>query len=143
MPDLDSHERPVSLPAHAFPARTPNALLALARAGLGEAAGHRGDGMRYAAAHLAALRAAAAVVAARPKPAPGRQGRLPSIWEVLPALAPELAEWSLFFAASTTKRAAAEAGIPQAVTSGEADDLLRTAGTFVSVVETALGGGAG
>ena len=62
-----------SVPAHAYPHRTPAQLLVLARRGLDEAAETRTDGLRYAAAHLAALRAAAAVVAARAKPVPTRR----------------------------------------------------------------------
>jgi hypothetical protein len=57
---------------------------------------------------------------------------------LLSAVAPELAEWSEFFAASASKRAAAEAGIPRAVTAREADDLVRTAGEFVELVASAL-----
>ncbi|MGB6574267.1 MAG: SAV_6107 family HEPN domain-containing protein, partial [Trebonia sp.] len=40
---------------------------------------------------------------------------------------------------SAAKRAAAEAGLPRAATAGEAEDLLRDAGTFLSVAERALG----
>jgi hypothetical protein len=92
------------------------------------------------AAHLAALRAAAAVVAARPQPgAGGRRKRPRSVWELLPRVEPALSEWAAFFAAGAGKRAAAEAGLPRAVTLREADDLLRDAGTFVSLAENALG----
>ena len=93
-----------TVPAHVLPHRTPAQLLAVARIGLSEAAQTRPDGLRYAAAHLAALRAAAALLAA-----------------------------------GAGKRAAAEAGIPRVVSAREADDLLRAAEQFVSVVETALG----
>lgn len=48
-----------TVPAHVLPHRTPAQLLAVARRGLAEAAQTRPDGLRYAAAHLAALRAAA------------------------------------------------------------------------------------
>ena len=54
-------------------------------------------------------------------------------------VAPELSEWAAFFAAGATKRAAAEAGIPRVVSAREADDLLRAAEQFVSLVEVALG----
>src|SRR5436190_1571172 len=110
-----------------------------ARRGLVEADEQRIDGLRYATAHLAALRAAAAVLAARARPAPGRRGRLTSVWVLLTLVAPELSEWAEYFAASAAKRAAAEAGIPRVVTPRQADDLLRAAETFVSVVELALG----
>ena len=137
--------RPVALadkplvPAHALPHRTPAELLVLARSGLVEADEQRVDGLRYATAHLAALRAAAAVLAARARPAPGRRGRLTSVWVLLTLVAPELSEWAEYFAASAAKRAAAEAGILRVVTPRQADDLLRAAETFVSVVELALG----
>jgi hypothetical protein len=55
-----------AIPASALPHRTPAELLALARRGLAEAQELRVDGLRYATAHLAALRAAAAVLAAGP-----------------------------------------------------------------------------
>ncbi|MFE0421401.1 SAV_6107 family HEPN domain-containing protein, partial [Streptomyces sp. NPDC058953] len=71
-------------------------LLAQARAGLEEAAGLPTPNERYATAHLAALRTAAAVLAARgypdtPPPAArgtaprrGRRGGIRSAWELLP-----------------------------------------------------------
>jgi len=54
-------------------------------------------------------------------------------------VAPALAEWAAFFAAGAAKRAAAEAGLPRAVTTREADDLLRDSETFLALVEEALG----
>jgi hypothetical protein len=115
------------------------ALVESARHGLAAAEDEPTPGARYVAAHLAALRAAAAVVAARAE-APGSRRRRPqSVWELLTRVEPELREWAAFFAASAAKRAAAEAGLPSAVTSSEADELLRDAGTFVSLAEGALG----
>lgn len=128
-----------AIPAHALPHRTPAELLALARRGLAEAEELRADGLRYATAHLAALRAAAAVLAARARPVPARRGKLTSVWVLLTVVAPELGEWAAYFAASAAKRAAAEAGIPRVVTAREAADLLRSAESFVAVVELALG----
>ncbi|MFE9690058.1 SAV_6107 family HEPN domain-containing protein [Micromonospora sp. NPDC005806] len=128
-----------TVPAHVLPHRTPAQLLAVARQGLAEAARTRPDGLRYAAAHLAALRAAAALLAARARPAPTRRNRITSVWVLLSTVAPELDEWAGYFAAGATKRAAAEAGIPRVVSAREADDLLRAAEQFVAVVETALG----
>lgn len=128
-----------TVPAHLLPHRTPAQLLLIARRGLAEAAQTRPDGLRYAAAHLAALRAAAAVLAARARPAPTRRNRITSVWALLVAVAPEFGEWAAFFANGASKRAAAEAGIPRVVTAREADDLLRAAEQFVSVVEDALG----
>jgi hypothetical protein len=62
-----------------------------------------------------------------------------SVWALLTAVAPELGEWASFFAAGASKRAAAEAGIPRAVTTREADDLVRAADQFVDVVAVSLG----
>jgi SAV_6107-like HEPN len=115
-------------------------LIETARRGLAEAEGEGDPGTRYICAHLAALRAAAAIVAARGEPGTGGRRRRPrSVWELLPQVEPTLAEWAAFFAASAAKRAAAEAGLPRAATAREAEDLLRDAGTFVSVAERALG----
>ena len=123
---------PTSLPA--------GTLLRLARRGLLEASTHERPAERYATAHLAALRAAAAVLACRARPASGaRRSRPTSAWVLLSAVAPEMSEWAAFFAAGARKRAAAEAGLSSAVTPREADDLVRDVEAFVAVVETTLG----
>jgi hypothetical protein len=112
-------------------------LLGQAHRGLTEAARCPDAGWRYATAHLAALRGAAAVLAARTRPEPGRR-RPRSAWVLISQVAPELAEWAAFFAAGAAKRAAAEAGLTHAVTDREADDLVRDATTFLGVVETTI-----
>ena len=124
---------PPALPAAA------GQLLEQARRGLTEAAGHADPRQRYAAAHLAALRAAAAVLAARTRPETSGRRRPRSAWVLLAQVAPELGEWATFFAAGAAKRAAAEAGLSHAVTEREADDLVRDVGAFVAVVESSLG----
>jgi hypothetical protein len=111
-------------------------LLATAHRGLTEAAVEPRASRRYAVAHLAALRAAAAVLATRAKPG-GRRGPR-SAWELLAQAAPELSEWAAFFASGAGKRAAAEAGL-DAVTSREADDLVRDVETFLALAETTVG----
>ncbi len=125
------------------PSRVPSAALSLlrtARHGLAEAEVEGDPGTRYICAHLAALRAAAAIVAARGEPGSGARRRRPrSVWELLPQVEPALAEWAAFFAAGAAKRAAAEAGLPRAASPQEADDLLRDAATFLTVAERALG----
>lgn len=117
-------------------------LLVLARRGLVEAGAATTPGERYAAAHLAALRVAAAVLACRARPTSGpaaaRRSRPTSAWVLLAAVAPELGEWAGFFAAGARKRAAAEAGLPSAVTAREADDLVREAEAFLVMVETTV-----
>ena len=96
---------------------------------------------RYAHAHVAALRATAALLAARATPTlPNRRGRQQkNAWVLLAEVAPELAEWATFFSAGAAKRAAAEAGSQRAVTEREADDLVRDADRFLALVETSLG----
>lgn len=114
-------------------------LLAQARAGIEEARSLDIPNERYATAHLAALRTAAAVLAARGRPETGRRReRIRSAWEVLPDLAPELAEWSALFASGAQRRARAEAGIPGAADSRDADELVRHAAMFLRLVERML-----
>jgi hypothetical protein len=122
---------PPALPAAAA------ALLGQAHRGLAAAAAATDPRERYATAHLAALRAAAAVLAARTRPEGGRR-KPRSAWVLLGQVAPELGEWATFFAAGAGKRAAAEAGLSRAVTEREADDLVRDVRSFLDVVETGL-----
>lgn len=100
-----------------------------------ELAPHPSD--RYLAAHLGALRVAAVVLALRARP--GQSSSRPrNAWLVLAEVAPELGEWAAFFAATEGKREAARAGASTVVSAREADDLVRDAQTFFSVVERAL-----
>jgi hypothetical protein len=123
-------------PARVLP-RAVGGLLAASRQGLADAEGAQASGERYALAHLAALRAAAAVLAARTRPQ-SRRGRPVSAWRLLRDVAPELTEWAAFFAAGAGKRAAAEAGRP-VVSRREADDLIRDAEHFLLAVLALLG----
>jgi hypothetical protein len=100
------------------------------------AACRTGDaGERYVAAHLGALRAAAALLAARS--ASSGRSRPRSVWEVLPTIAPELSEWATFFAGTARQRAAVERGAPLSVR--ESDDLLRQSEIFLEIVQDLLG----
>lgn len=112
-------------------------LLSRAHRELLESFNSRTDGDRYVHAHIAALRAAAAVLAVRGKPAI-RGGPRP-VWVLLAKVAPELADWAAFFADGAAKRAAIEAGRDEVVTTRDADDLLREVETFHVVVESLLG----
>lgn len=127
---------PVASVVHPVP-RSADALLESARRSLTEASIAPSAAERYAAAHLCALRAAAAVVASRTRPSSTRS-RVASVWALLSRSAPELGEWATFFAAGAAKRASAEAGIP-CVSVREADDLVRDAGDFLSRVCGLLG----
>ncbi|MEU6850787.1 SAV_6107 family HEPN domain-containing protein [Actinacidiphila alni] len=115
-------------------------LLTQAHLGLEEAAALETPNERYATAHLAALRTAAAVLAVRgrPEPTARRRGRIRTAWEVLPEIAPELAEWSALFEAGAARRARAEAGIAGAASARDADDLIRAAAMFLRLVERML-----
>lgn len=130
-------------PTHApVPVRTPlpravDDLLVAARRSLAEAALATRASDRYVAAHLAGLRAGAAVLAARSRPS-SRRARVQSVWTLLPRVAPELAEWAEFFATTARRRAAAESGLT-VIAARDADDLVRDAESFVARVCEALG----
>ncbi len=123
---------------YALPATT-HSYLARSAESLSEAVTATDVATRYACAHVAALRSAAALLAARAQPAPARRRTQKNAWVLLAEVAPELAEWARFFAAGASKRAAAEAGSTRAVTEREADDLVRDADRFLGVIEQALG----
>ncbi|RLV48949.1 chromosome segregation protein SMC [Nocardioides mangrovicus] len=121
-----------------LPAAT-HSYLDLAAASLAEAAACHDVPTRYATAHVAALRATAALLAARAEPTVERRRPQRNAWVLLAQVAPELAEWATLFAAGADKRAAAQAGSRRAVTAREADDLVREADRFLAVVEQSLG----
>ncbi len=123
---------------HALPATT-HSYLARAAESLQESINAADVPTRYACAHVAALRAAAALLAARARPATTRRRQQRNAWVLLAEVAPELEEWARFFAAGAAKRAAAEAGSTRAVSGREADDLVRDADRFLGVVEQSLG----
>lgn len=124
------------------PARPPHrcavALLEQARQGLIDAECAPDPAGRYVDAHLAALRAAAALLAARARPR--ARSRPTSAWTLLSGVAPELAEWAAFFAAASASRVAAQAGITRLVTARDADDLVRQVGQFLVLAERAIHG---
>jgi hypothetical protein len=125
-------------PRHPGVAPTVLSMLQSARRRLNEASDETAPDTRYVTAHLAAIRAAAAVVAARGQPK-SRRRKPPSVWELLPQVEPTLMGWATYFAAGASKRAAAEAGLPNAASACEASDLLRDAEAFLTLVETVLG----
>jgi hypothetical protein len=112
-------------------------LLDRSRQSLLEACQSREVAERYLQARLAALRAAAALVAARSTPS--RRAGPRSLWELVPVVAPELAEWAGFFELSTTHRAERGGHGPDQVSARDADDLLRQAETFLDLVCRSLG----
>ncbi|GAA4806082.1 SAV_6107 family HEPN domain-containing protein [Nocardioides caeni] len=129
---------PFPLGPHTLPATTHSYLLRSAES-LSEAVATPDVATRYACAHVAALRAAAALLSARARPVSGRRRQQKNAWVLLAEVAPELGEWATFFAAGASKRAAAEAGSSRAVTEREANDLVRDADRFLAVIEQSLG----
>ena len=135
--------RPTRRPTHPFavPAAS-HAYLARAADSLREATATTEVPLRYAQAHVAALRATAALLAARATPVAGTARRRPAqknAWVLLAEVAPELAEWAAFFSQGAAKRDAATTGARGAVTEREADDLVREADRFLALVEESLG----
>jgi hypothetical protein len=126
------------MPIHTLPATTHSYLLRAAES-LGEAVDASDVPSRYAHAHVSALRATAALLAARSRPVAPKRRPQRNAWVLLAEAAPELGEWAAFFAAGAAKRASAETGSSRAVTAGEADDLVRDADRFLAVIETSLG----
>lgn len=124
---------PYSLPA------TTHSYLARSAESLSEAISATEVPTRYACAHVAALRAAAALLSARARPTGTRRRAQKNAWVLLAEVAPEMGEWATFFAAGAAKRAAAEAGSSRAVSGREADDLVRDADRFLALVEQSLG----
>ncbi|GGM61744.1 hypothetical protein GCM10012275_35850 [Longimycelium tulufanense] len=141
-PRRGSTPRPVTpqeLAVRPFPPLAAVNLLEQAREGLAEAERLAPPVERYVTAHLAALRAAAAVLATRARPS-GAGRRPTSAWTLLATVAPELREWATFFAAGARTRALAQAGVTRVVSTRDADDLVRQAGQFVELAERAVHG---
>lgn len=88
---------------------------------------------RYIEANLGALRAAAALVAARA----GIRRRGP-VWAALAARAPELAEWGAYWEVGARRRREVESGL-RSPSSDESDKVLQAGETFLGLVQAALG----
>ena len=127
------HEQPVS---RTQGRRAVDADLARARAALQEGADATTAAGRYLAAHAAALRIAAVVLAVRARPAPGARPR--NAWRLLAEVAPELGEWAAFYAATEHRRDALRADSVGLVSAREADDLLRDTEGFLALVQHAV-----
>ena len=88
-------------------------------------------------AHLAALRAGAALVQVR-----GRPGGRPAprtVWDMVAVLAPELAAWAAFFADNAGTRSAVEAGRGDRVDARRAERALAAAEDFQTAVRAVIG----
>ncbi len=96
------------------------------------------DAFRHA--HLAALRAGAAVVAARGRPGPRSRAR--TVWDMVAVLAPELGSFATFFAGNAAARSAVEAG-RGGVDGERAARAVAVAEDFQDAVRTVLDGADG
>jgi len=103
-------------------------LLARSDAELSAAAAADDAAERFEHAHLAALRAAAAVVALRGRPSPRSGAR--SVWDMLALVEPDLAPWAGYFASGARLRAAIDAGHGEQVAPRRAAELVACAEDF-------------
>lgn len=93
---------------------------------------------RYLAAHVAAQRVAALVLASHPIPRRRRPVGPSDPWQLVARAAPEYAEWAGYFAATQPKRQVVAAGVRAVVSEREADDMVRDADTFLAQVAAQL-----
>lgn len=120
---------PVSVEALALLARSDAELLAA------QFAPEASD--RFVHAHLAAIRAAAAVLAVRGRPR--RRSAAHTVWEMLRHVSPELETWAAYFAGAAALRSRIEAGRQDLVTDARAEAALAAAEDFHDAVEGVLG----
>lgn len=111
-------------------------LLRTAVAALDDAHHGQDPAERYVAAHIAALRAGAALLAASAKPS--RSARIRSVWQMLPPIAPELQQSCDYFDAIGKRRIFVEIGA-EPVAAQQADDLARDAQVFCERIAAILG----
>lgn len=108
-------------------------LVDRSRALLGAAGRSDDPSDQYIQAHLATMRAAAAVVAGR-----GGVTRRGSVWAALAAEAPELAQWAEYFEACARRRRRVEAALWRP-TYHDSRGMLHHAETFLVLAQAALG----
>lgn len=95
------------------------------------------DDERFVHAHLAALRAGAALLAVVGRPVRRRTPR--SVWDLVALAEPDLASWAAFFAAGAATRSAIEAGRRGGVDQARADATAAAAEDFQDAVRRRIG----
>ncbi|MDH6279652.1 hypothetical protein M2280_000861 [Prescottella agglutinans] len=108
---------------------------------LSEAAGAGESAERFRCAYLAALRGAAAVLAAtegKARASASRRPRSRSAWVLMARAAPEFAAWADYFAEHSALRASIEAGVTRAIADADADRFYGEVGRFLTAVEDFL-----
>ena len=88
-------------------------------------------------AHMAALRAAAAVLELQVVPG-GRRRRVRSAWEQLAEVGPQWQEWADYFAQGAAVRAAIESGRTAHLSPAEADEVVAAAADFLEQAQAAV-----
>lgn len=91
---------------------------------------------RFLHAHLAAIRAGAALleVTGRPRRRPAPR----TVWEMVAAVAPELTRWTAFFAGGAALRGALEAGRGARIDEARAERTVAAAEDFQDAVRAVL-----
>ncbi len=112
-------------------------LLARSEAELVAAQLSSSDDERFVHAHLAALRAGAALLAVVGRPS-RRRGPRP-VWDLVAAAVPELAGWTAFFADGAPIRSAVEAGRHAGVDPARAEATVTAAEDFQDAVRRHIG----
>ncbi|WP_182113637.1 MULTISPECIES: SAV_6107 family HEPN domain-containing protein [unclassified Actinotalea] len=122
-------ERPVPPSAVELLARSDAELTAAQLAGSEEE--------RFLHAHLAALRAGAALLEVTGRP---RRRPVPrTVWDMVAAVAPDLSPWTTFFAGGAPVRAALESGREHEVGAEQAERTVAAAEDFQDAVRRTLG----
>ncbi|UFU05136.1 SAV_6107 family HEPN domain-containing protein [Ruania halotolerans] len=86
-------------------------------------------------AHMAALRAGAAVLALHPAPLPSRRRRsVRSVWEQLAECGTQWESWAAYFAQGASIRAAIETDRDVTLTPDRVEEAVAAAADFVAIV---------
>lgn len=119
--------------------RSAERLLLRAEAELNQVTAESGPDSGFLHAHMAALRAAAAIVQGAGPVTPARsRRRVRSVWEQLGEVSPTWQAWAGHFAQHASMRAAIESGRPSGLTSGEAEEAITAATDFVALARAAV-----
>jgi hypothetical protein len=117
-------------------------LLRRARAELDQADAQGDERMRFLHAHMAGIRAGAAVVELLPRLRPAGRRRMTSVWEQLAATGEPWDTWAARLGAGASLRAAIEAGRVDALDGEVAEAAVQLADAFLAAVTELAADGA-
>lgn len=118
--------------------RGPQGLVLRAEAELNQVTSGSGTDEVFLHAHMAALRAAAAVVQVQGPVIGGRGRRVRSVWEQLGEVSADWQVWARYFAGQANVRSAIESGRNPGVTVAEAGAALDAATDFLAAARAAV-----